>query len=272
VWLGIDFSGDATRWGPAVRRSNVWIASLGDGPCRPRLQSIHPVQDLAGPGHPFSRLADHLRCAQFAAAAIDAPFSIPASCLGERTRDSLLEAVLRMDCAPRPFPRGDAFCAEVRRLAHWDEPKPHRRTEQLWRRRGINVRSTLWSGARGGAPFTAACLRLLAESGLPCWPWSPYRSAVLVEAFPAAQIWRWGRRPDGYAGSTADERRNREAIVCTLEPRIDLTSDQRALLVESADALDAVIAGFAARAVTTGRLAEPLPATHDDEGWIAVNE
>ena len=28
-----------------------------------------------------------------------------------------------------------------------------RKTEQFWRKRSVNVRSTLWDGPRGGAPF-----------------------------------------------------------------------------------------------------------------------
>lgn len=75
-----------------------------------------------------------------------------------------------------------------------------RHTESEWQTRGVNVRSTLWNGPRGGAPFTVACLTLLHRTGRPIWPWCRDEKNCLVEAFPAAQLRHWKLPFIGYNG------------------------------------------------------------------------
>jgi hypothetical protein len=269
LWLGIDFSGDVARWGPGVTRTNVWIAALDGSPRHPQLCSVRPVQGLPGEGHPFDRLVEQLGRSAFRAAAIDAPFSIPAAFLPLGGRAWLLDLVATVPREGRPFPTGRAFVAAVTGGTPVRPPKPRRATEKIWHRQGVNVRSTLWAGPRGGAAFTVACLTLLARSGRPCWPWATTGPGLLVEAFPAAQLRQWRLPHRRYAGPGDADRANRGRIVEALCERLAVAEDQVQLLAQNADALDAVIAAMAALAVDAGT-ALPPPAL-DGEGWIAVH-
>ncbi|OAN60963.1 hypothetical protein A6A05_07080 [Magnetospirillum moscoviense] len=142
--------------------------------------------------------------------------------------------------------------------------KDYRAAEQAWRARGLNVRSSTWRQPRGGAPFTAAALKLIAAAGMPpCWPWVRSGSGVLAEAFPMAQLKQWGLPYQGYAGSAE----LRGEILESLRTRLDLGRWRQACL-DSPDALDAVLAALAALAVAD-RTA-PFPEDCDEEGWIAV--
>jgi hypothetical protein len=269
VWLGIDFSGDVARWGPAVGRTNVWIATLEGDPSRPKLCSVRPVQGLPGVAHPFQRLAEQLGRGAYRAAAIDAPFSIPEAFRPVGGRAQLLDLVAGLPTGGRPFPTGKAFVAAVTGGAPVRPPKPRRRTEEVWHRLGVNVRSALWAGPRSGAAFTAACLMLIVLSARPCWPWSQARPGLLVEAFPAGQLRHSGLPHRRYAGDADLDRANRARIVEALRRRIDLDDDKVLLLQRNADALDAVIAALAAVAVDAGMVVPPP--SHNDEGWIAVH-
>src|SRR5262249_18740356 len=75
--LGIDFSGNHLRWRPKCRTSNVWIVELHRAGEAIVLHDVRRVQDLAGEGEPFERLAALLASGDYVAAGIDAPFSIP---------------------------------------------------------------------------------------------------------------------------------------------------------------------------------------------------
>jgi len=92
----------------------------------------------------------------------------------------------------------------------------------------------------------------------------------LVEAFPAAQLFAWGlpwKKYDGEAGTNV-----RRQIVTVMEQRVDF-GQHRVAADESADALDAVIASFAAIAAHQGLIPPPseYQATILLEGWIAVH-
>ena len=76
-WVGIDFSGDVEKWKATCRNSNVWIAELQADGRKDRLSSLRRVQELPGKEPPFERLVGFLQ-GDFAAAGIDAPFSVPA--------------------------------------------------------------------------------------------------------------------------------------------------------------------------------------------------
>lgn len=268
-WLGIDFSGDVHQWSPSRRKSNIWVAEVREDDSWLGGADLRRVQDLPGEAPPFERLASLLRGA-FSAAAIDAPFSVP----GQFVRDhrSLLTLVAHSKPEDRAFARGAKFVETVTgRPPPLSPPKPFRATDEEWQRRGVNVRSTLWAGPRGGAPMTAACLTLLDLVGGPIWPFTGTGApSLLVEAFPAAQLSAWELPHQNY-GKTIEGAPNRGAIVEHLKTRLHLGRFEPEMR-GSADALDAVLCAFAAMAVTEGRLLDEPGEASQKEGWIAVHQ
>jgi hypothetical protein len=262
-FLGVDFSGGAAPWRERCRRPTVWIASL-EGL---RLAELLPVQDLPGRDAPFTRLTRLLGEGRFRAAGIDAPFALPARYMPPGGHAQLLKDVADMPAADdRPFPRGVNLVEYARTRAALCQAKPMRETE---RQHGA-TRSALWNGARPGAPFAAACLTLLARAQRPVWPWTD-RHGMLVEAFPAAQLRAWGLPSSNYSSEEAAP--VRAGILDYLEQHRHLLVDQasRAILLASADALDAVLAAFGARAAANRKLALDLAAAWRVEGAIAVH-
>ncbi len=269
TWLGIDFSGDVKQWGAGRRKSNIWVAEVRAGPgLHLHLADLRRVQDLLGDVPPFERMATLLRRGAFSAAGIDAPFSIPS--LFVQDHPALMRRVGQLKLPQRAFASGSQFVEAVARQAPpLSPPKPLRTTEKEWNREGVNVRSTLWAGPRGGAPMTAACLTLLGMVGGPVWPFTRTGVSLLVEAFPAAQLRAWRLPHQGY-GHAAEGADTRKLILSSLKTRLHLGSFEHQMQ-QSADALDAVLAAFAAIAVTEAQLlAEPGPDS-DKEGWIAVH-
>jgi hypothetical protein len=103
--VGIDFSGNHRMWSAGCGKSNVWIAEVERSSPRPVLLSVKQVQELSCDVHPFDRLIQYLRETDFDAAAIDAPFSVPAEYLQPRTHSELLELVGKAKLIDdRPFP------------------------------------------------------------------------------------------------------------------------------------------------------------------------
>ena len=147
--------------------------------------------------------------------------------------------------------------------------KPLRHTEQLWKSRGLNVRSTLWDGPRGGAAFTVACLTLLAKAERPVWPWNYANHGLLAEAFPACQLHQWTLPYSGYASSYPSP--EREAILERISSRIEIPDRLGERCRCSADALDAVLCLFAAKAAAEDRATVGDQAATAAEGWIAVD-
>ena len=265
MYLGIDFSGGAAPWQARCAKPTVWIASLEDE-ASPRLTDLRPVQDLSGTEDPFAKLVSRLRCGDFVAAGIDAPFSIPAEYLPPGGHRALLAHVATLpDAADRPFPSGAALVALAEEVEPLRSKKPMRDTEGVWAKRGVNTRSTLWNGPRGGAPFTAACLALLGRAGRPLWPWDN-GPGMLVEAFPAAQLKTWGLPHNGYG--KPEQRDARETILAGFAGRLLFNAAQRATMLETPDALDAVLAAFAGIAAIRHGVPDRIPA----DGLIAVAE
>ena len=264
--LGLDFSGSAAQWARRTT-SNVWLAELRGRASRPRLARLLPVQRLPGEGAPWERLVALLRAGDFDCCGIDAPLAFPRA-VWRGTRAELLRRVAALPCPGQPFPRGaDLVLAVAGQPPPLVPPKPLRACEVPWRSRGVNVRSSLWDGARGGAALTAACLALAVRCGRPAWPYDGATPGCLAEAFPTAQLRAWElphQRYDGAAGAPV-----RAAIVEALHGRVELGAHAAAALA-SADALDAVLAAVCATAVVDGRLHDPLPADSGEEGWIAV--
>jgi Protein of unknown function (DUF429) len=239
TFLGIDFSGSAGKWRPTVNTPTVWIAGLSDRGI-PEVVSLMPVQRLPGTGNAFARLAALLSTGNFIAAGIDAPFSVPAEFIPPGGWRELIDLNGRLPHDGRPFPDAMVF---LEALTDMPPGKPLRRTEDEWRRRGVNVRSTMWRTPQGGAPFAAACMTLIAMSGpRPCWPWIGPAKGMLVEAFPAARLRQWCMEHQGYNGPEGADPRSR--IVDGLPGRVSFGKHETAVR-ESADALDAVLAAFA---------------------------
>ena len=247
----------------------MWIANIHGTTEQLVLVDLVTATNLPGQDAPFGRLASLLANTEFEAAAIDAPFSVPASYLPGGGHRELLDLVASL--APgnaRPFASAVDFVAAVTGHRTMLNPaKPLRETEEYWRRRGVNVRSTLWTKARGGAAMTAACLTLLHQTGRPLWPWSQFGGGLLVEAFPAAQLRQWHWAYQGYNGPTAKAMAVRASIVSHLRTKVQLGKFER-VLRENADATDAVLCAFGALAVRAGLIRAPVG---NHEGWIAVH-
>ena len=262
-------------WSAGCRRSNVWIAEIQRSCCaddRFVLCDLKRVQQLPGDDHPFLRLGRYLAQRKFAAASIDAPFSIPARFVTSEGYPALLAKVSKLEHSGRPFAAGKALVELVAQTDVLDPKKPLRATEQEWSARGVNIRSTLWAGPRGGAPMTAACIELLHLSGCPLWPWKSAGRGLLIEAFPAGQLKQWGLPSQQYSKNLKEHVENREKIVVGLESRMDLERWRETLLA-TADAIDAAVCALTAAAVTLKRLIK-LPDVNvaDREGWIAISK
>ena len=269
-FIGIDFSGSHGKWKPTVSKPTVWLASVDDG-AAPKVEWLHSVQELASGTPPFEWLAGFLRSGRFKGAGIDAPFSVPIEYIPDGGWPGLVTAIGKIAEDGRPFPRADSFLGAI---GCQTQRKVLRKTEAFWRGEGINVRSTLWWKPRGGAPFAAACIKLIAAAGLPrCWPWTDPAPGFLVEACPAAQLRKWNLDHQRYNGTDGAPVRGR--IVEALKGRIDFGRFE-AVVRGSADALDAVLAAFAPMAVWNRTAVMPENATVSDgpidkEGWIAVH-
>jgi hypothetical protein len=271
MWIGIDFSGSAQQWRQSRAASAVWIAQIEARRRILSLRDVRRVQDLPGDELPFARLVRFLKDGDFAVAGIDAPLAPPAGHFAG-SRADLLAAVAALPCGERPFPAGEQLVALLAPALAPRGKHTHRATEQLWRKRRVNVRSVLWNGPRGGAAFAAASFKLVAESGLAVWPWaSTGKGRVLAETFPAAQLRTWNLPWFNYNGNTPAARRQRRRIVAGIATRLAIAREMELRLIGSADALDSVLCALAARALSTDSLAEPPDVGSAEEGWIAVH-
>jgi predicted nuclease with RNAse H fold len=268
-WLGIDFSGNQAMWGAGCSVSNVWIAEVRAEHGALRLASLRRVQELSGAAHPFERLRKLLAAGAFDAAAIDAPFSVPAQRVPQGDHEALLRSVGGWDRADGPFPSAAIL---VRELAPESGPrgaKEHRITEKAWK---VNVRSTMWSGPRGGAAMTAACLTLLGLARRPMWPWaSADTSGIVAEAFPAAQLKTWNLPHQRYNGNDPVAAANRRKILKAVSMRCAWPANLHGLMLASADALDALLCGLAAFSVSAREVSEEGASDKKAEGRIAVH-
>ncbi|MYJ34773.1 MAG: DUF429 domain-containing protein [Acidimicrobiaceae bacterium] len=268
VFYGIDFSGNHRMWTPGCRRSNVWIATAEERAGALSLVDLRSVQQLRGHEHPFDRLVALLANDDHCAAGIDAPFSLPERHMPADGWPGLLRDIAALPKDGRPFPTGEELVAYAERCVRLAEPKPLRRTEKLWRGRGLNVRSTLWDGPRGGAAFTIACLTLLERVRAATWPWER-GDRLLVEAFPACQLFEWGLEHRGYASSYPSP--EREDIIDRVSARIEIPDGLREHCRCSPDALDAVMCLFGAKAAFEELATVGDAAVARGEGWIAVH-
>jgi hypothetical protein len=218
---------------------------------------------------PFSALISKLKENNYAACGIDAPFCIPSKYMPSSHQD-LLISTAQLNKSGRPFAKASDFIDCIVRIK-LDYLKPLRECESYWQDQGVSIRSTLWNGPRPGTPMTVACLTLLHAVGNPIWPWaSKNGNGILVEAFPAAQLKIWGLPFTSYNDLVPQAISNRKTIVNYLSRRLDL-KDHKGKMEHSADALDAVICSFAARAVKDGLLAVPYTVPAPIDGWISTH-
>lgn len=271
--IGIDFSGDARQWRLAPNRPNVWIATGHTTGVKLRVTGLCAVQELPGTLRPFDRLREFVANASSSYAAIDAPFSVPHSVATDAK--AVWNQVLNLPKNGRPFARGQRLVEAVGPHFGPRGAKILRSTEQSWRAKGVNVRSTMWAGPRGGAPFAVACMTLLAQHDGPIWPLlvDGRKGCVLIEGFPAAQLHQWGQPHFGYNGITAGALTRRALILDWIrhERGLEVGGTDRSMCLASADALDAVICLFGAAAVANKRLAVPASENAAMEGLIAVH-
>jgi Protein of unknown function (DUF429) len=271
-FLGIDFSGNHLMWRSCCARSNVWIADVRKIGERLVLKHLMRVQELTSDEHPLERLAALLGEGDFDSAAIDALFSVPRDFIPRDGYAGLLERIGSLaDPEGRPFLRSVDF---VKAVAGVDPPlippKPMRSTDAYWSQKGLNVRSTLWAGARGGAAMTASCFKLLHRAQRPIWPWDQESRGILVEAFPMAQLQQWGLPYNGYGKQNGDGKLARQKILDGIRGKITLGGFED-VLVSNADALDSVLCVFAGVAVKSAHLAVPPGDVALLEGWISVH-
>jgi hypothetical protein len=113
---------------------------------------------------------------------------------------------------------------------------------------------------------------LLHRAGIPVWPWAGPEAKCLAEAFPAAQLSWWGLSCEGYSDPKEDAACVRAEILKGLKRQgLRFTKGLESKMLESADALDAAVCVFAAKAVRESRLVSPPEADWETEGWIAVH-
>ena len=184
-----------------------------------------------------------------------------------------------------PFGWPDAFVAAV--AAHhthgaWPEDS---RLDPNTFRRGLRLRLTdaIVTAETGLRPLSvssdliavpamrcAQLLQRLAGEGM-----AIDRSGVdppVCEAYPAGALHAWGLPRSGYKGTKGRE--IRAAIVAgllDLLPRLHVADADRALLIRSDHALDALLAALLARAAALGQTRPPTPPEREvaqREGWI----
>ncbi|MFN3890764.1 MAG: DUF429 domain-containing protein [Beijerinckiaceae bacterium] len=269
---GIDFSGDSNMWNRRCGRSNVWIAEGTQEGERVRLKSLRQVQSFDGDLTPFRSLSAYLSSGIVDYAAIDAPFSLPKDYL-QGNAEEAWKAVTELPVEKRHFPSGEALVSLFASDLLPRGKKVLRETESYWKTNGVNVRSTLWNGPRGGAPFTAACMTLLGYHRGSVWPIRDTGGTTLVEAFPAAQLKQWQMEYNGYNGDTTEAILARELIITGLLTK-GLCADTHLidLCRKSADALDAVVCLFSASATAKGITAVQPGEYSRVEGHICVHQ
>jgi hypothetical protein len=268
--FGIDFSGNHAMWSPGCRRTNVWVARGALKGSDVVVESLKPVQDLSSSEHPFAALARLLNGLGEGYIGIDAPFSLPAAFITRGVQVAWRE-LARLTPLDRPFPRGSQVVGAFAPNLPSRGAKVFRETEAYWIRKGVNVRSTTWAGPRGGAPFAAACMTLLAGHRGSVWPLTDGPGAVIVEAFPAAQLRHWGLPFIQYNGREHLATMNRRTILLGLQERGLVIGQQDRLRCEaSPDAVDAVVCMFAAIAVAEEQVAVAPGQLANTEGHIAV--
>jgi predicted nuclease with RNAse H fold len=270
--LGIDFSGSADQWSARRRHSSVWIAAGRAEDGRLLIDDLIPVQALLGDAEPFNRLIELLTDID-GVVAIDAPFSAPREYAA--SVPVLWAQASGLPHEGRPFGRGTDLVQLLAPGVGRHGVKVYRACEALWRRRGLNAPSILWSGPGGAGGAAVACMTLLLMRGGPVWPLRPGGDgAVLVEALPAAQLLTWGLETGGYNGAKPKAASARTRILAALvaDHGLVLSDDHAAICRENAHALDAVLCAYAAKAMSEGRHPRQLPAAARSEGWIVVDE
>jgi Protein of unknown function (DUF429) len=95
----------------------------------------------------------------------------------------------------------------------------------------------------------------------------------MVEAYPAAQLRHWGLPFQKYDGRAGQDKRAAIIADLTVNRGLHVRKSFLATLQGNADALDAVLCSYAARAIIENELGVALPPFDAwlREGWIAVH-
>jgi predicted nuclease with RNAse H fold len=115
------------------------------------------------------------------------------------------------------------------------------------------------------------CAGLLSQLGHSGVPIDRAGAGKVVEIYPGASLRIWGLRTPGYRAS-AELRAGMIDNLRKLAPYLDL-GDAAALMIDSCDSFDAVIAALAARSAFLGHYEKPQPAQLKQaktEGWVAL--
>ncbi|HVN77197.1 MAG TPA: DUF429 domain-containing protein [Thermoanaerobaculaceae bacterium] len=216
--------------------------------CRVRWGRGAGVVDLLQVGAGDGELLDAHAAAD--ATGIDSPFGWPAAFL------AFLCGTSRLAADPLPW-TGD----HVRGLRYRATDLAVRELTGRW---PLSVSSDLI------AVVAMRCQGLLAGMGVR----DRSGDGRVFEVYPAAALRRWGLQSTRYKGRAG--RPVREEIVAALRARarwLQLSPAHASQLVESDDALDALVAALSARAAAVGLTVSPREEQRHEaarEGWIAV--
>ncbi len=266
----LDFSASKAKWARGCRNSNVWLATatLDDSGSLFLNELLRP-QSIPGSGTPFQNLAKILKTGEFEAVGIDAPLSVPIEFLPEGKHQRLVETIVNLGDGESDFPSGKLLIEKLVSAEHLPYGiKKFRKTEELWRRK-VSTRSALWAGPRGGTGLLSAAIILMHQTNRQLWPLHQ-RENLLLEVFPAAQLHQWGLPTVRYDGSDTTARKNREIICNGIAAKISGLDTWREILLDSGDALDAVVGLFGVAAMLTGKLVSESERDYLEEGWIGV--
>jgi hypothetical protein len=102
---------------------------------------------------------------------------------------------------------------------------------------------------------------------------------LVVEVYPAAALRQWGLDPSGYKGARPEKVEKRRELVAEVTAAtsrwLELTDEDRELLIASDDILDALISAIVGRAVQmegTLRIPDAHRRIAASEGWIHLPE
>ena len=118
----------------------------------------------------------------------------------------------------RPFPSGNSIVVLGETVASKARAKPLRETEAYWADRGVNVRSTMWDGARGGRAIDRCMFATFGASRTPMLALGRRSKREYWLRHSAAQLRHWGLPHQCYSGT--DDAGVRETILEGIRKRI----------------------------------------------------
>jgi hypothetical protein len=256
--LGVDWSGAAKAG------TKIWFATL-EGARRPRLTSLgRPFLDAPDRDAVYRAFASVLRAQRARVVGLDFCFGI---------ESEQVNRLHRLAGLPPPV-TAPPWAIAVLIDAHVRSPEDFRDKLAPEKKRVTDAR----------APFAPTNLRMFRQTwlGIRCLgtlgpraaihPWSAgatKRSPLLVEVLPAQMARTLGVN-GGYKGKSVDAMRARARLVDAIRTKIDVRPNERTVMIadREGDAIDAVLAAWAARLATARALQRPEIPASALEGWI----